>query len=112
MDHEEETKMENKELSNKELDAVSGGSGSDAGRKLVVARTTSIFSAPHESTLSCIGTIQEGTHIDAYYAGSRWYMFTLQHDPGITLNSNAIKVHGDAFIKASDVKREFLTISN
>ncbi len=101
--------MENKELSNKELDAVSGGAGADAGKNLVVARTSSIFSTPHDSAISCIGTILEGTHIIGYPFGSRWYMISSLRDPGITLNSNskAIREFNNAFIKAGDVKETF-----
>ena len=97
--------MENKELSNKELDAVSGGAGSPFRRDGKTNCCAEIFSKPVDMPFTCIGTVKERTVLrNLSTVDSCWkkFFFTGSMN-GVTLSDEAGFAGKMVYIKACDV---------
>ncbi len=97
--------MENKELSNKELDAVSGGAGLRLRQDGKTNCLADIFSKPLDMPLTRIGTVKERTILRSLTTfDSQWKKFFFTGSmPGVTLSDEASFVGKMVYIKACDV---------
>ena len=96
--------MDEKELSNKELDEVSGGSGRSPRSLCLVHRFTKVYKSPSDKSGECIGHVNAGTYI----------LGPTQYDPlwvkiDLSINSDVIvdrsRTEGNAaYIKDAEVR--------